>query len=471
MASNALRQVPLLTLLVVICLVAFSFMPADLQWQEYALKPVNILSDIQQDTLAVLPPAPPVAKVKSPAEAPKPEKELPCPKGRTCVEDFDAKGEGLTRFMKALEEQAPNEPVRVAFFGDSFIEGDMLCGYFRDTLQAAFGGRGVGFVPLTSPVANFRVTIRHQFRNIKTYSVLQRDPSGPALGVSGFSFVPEGDNQVTYSTSQPYGASRFDRVRVFYKSSQTSELYYSLGKGAGSQPAVLEGHGRLAAQTLTAGAGKIQFSFPKGLNMYGVSFENNNGVYVDNFSIRGNSGWGLLGVSEDMYRQFNDLQHYKLVILQYGLNVIQPNTQQLGWYVPKMMSAIERIKKGFPEASILVVGVSDRSTRKDGSYVSFPSIPRLIEAQREMSRKTGVTFWNLWEAMGGPGSMVRMVNAGLANKDYTHLKYAGGRKIANLLAGALLFEKKRYDQKNSSRAAAELPAGRTDTSADSIRHF
>ncbi len=464
MASNSVRQVPLLTLLLVACLVGFSFVPEEF-WSEYELKPIRLFSSIEKK--------PSVDSVEIPALIAEEKEEsipdsvtvaakvitkesglmtpVPCPKGQTCIEDYDSTGQGLKQIMKALAEEAQSKPVRIAFFGDSFIEGDMLCGDFRDTLQSLFGGSGVGFVPLTSPVANFRTTIRHQFRNFKTYSVQEKVAGGPPLGVSGYSFVPEGNNVVNFKTGRPYGPSHFERVRLFYRANQNGRVTYTLGANP-EQSDTLTGQGYLTEHDLHTSVNQVSLSFGGSLALYGLSFESDHGVYVDNFSVRGNSGWGLLGVSESMYQQFNKLQHYKLVILQYGLNVIQPNTTQLGWYVPKMMAAIDRIKRGFPEASILIIGVSDRSMKQEESYVSFPSIPYLIEAQRKMSQKTGVTFWNLWQAMGGEGSMVKYVNAGLANKDYTHMKYAGGRKIARLLTKAFLFEKKKYDQNRTAGA-------------------
>ncbi|MFT4031887.1 MAG: hypothetical protein QM669_05675 [Siphonobacter sp.] len=460
MNANSLKQVPLLTLLLVAGLLLFSYLPP-WQWESFSLKSVNILADLEAD-------APQVAKQRKPLPDKKEARKIAersCPAGVTCIEDFSAHRDGMKQIMQALAERSKKEPVRIAFFGDSFIEGDMICGYFRDTLQNVFGGRGVGYVPIASQVAAFRATIRHQFQNIKTYSVLAHEVSGPALGASGFSFVPEGGNYVNYSTSRPYGASQFDHVRIFYKSKQPSYLYY-VANGT-EQAVTLKSQNQMSEIDLPALSNRVRMSFDGGLTLYGVSFEADSGVYVDNFSIRGNSGWGLLGVSEKMYRQFNEYQHYKLVILQYGLNVIQPNTRQLGWYVPKMLEAIERIKKGFPEASILLIGVSDRSTRQQGNYISFPSIPYLIEAQRGMARKTGVTFWNLWEAMGGEGSMVKLVDAGLANKDYTHLKYAGGQKIARLLAQALLFEKKKYYDQKPPVASAERLAVQSGKSSDS----
>lgn len=44
--------------------------------------------------------------------------------------------------------------------GDSYIEGDILSGSIRRRLQDRIGGRGVGYVPMTSAVAGFRRTVR-----------------------------------------------------------------------------------------------------------------------------------------------------------------------------------------------------------------------------------------------------------------------------------------------------------------------
>ena len=37
-------------------------------------------------------------------------------------------------------------PVRVAYYGDSFIEGDILVSDLRELMQARYGGYGVGWI-------------------------------------------------------------------------------------------------------------------------------------------------------------------------------------------------------------------------------------------------------------------------------------------------------------------------------------
>ena len=69
----------------------------------------------------------------------------------TRIEDYSVGHIGLKRFFAALRNsRQANRPVRVAFLGDSFIEGDIVVADFRSGMQERFGGRGVGFVPVTS---------------------------------------------------------------------------------------------------------------------------------------------------------------------------------------------------------------------------------------------------------------------------------------------------------------------------------
>jgi hypothetical protein len=48
--------------------------------------------------------------------------------------------------------------------------------------------------------------------------------------------------------------------------------------------------------------------------------------------------------------------------------------------------------------------------------------------------------------MGGENSMVKFTTATppLAAKDYTHLTFLGGKKLAKQLADAILYERSRY---------------------------
>jgi hypothetical protein len=55
----------------------------------------------------------------------------------------------------------------------------------------------------------------------------------------------------------------------------------------------------------------------------------------------------------------------------------------------------------------------------------------------------------MYEAMGGEGTMVNWVKAKkpLANKDYTHLTFRGGKQLATLFCKALMSEVNKNDKK------------------------
>jgi hypothetical protein len=55
----------------------------------------------------------------------------------------------------------------------------------------------------------------------------------------------------------------------------------------------------------------------------------------------------------------------------------------------------------------------------------------------------------MYEAMGGENSIVKYVDSkpALAAKDYTHLTYWGGKKLAVKLANAILHERNKYANK------------------------
>src|SRR5689334_20420684 len=66
----------------------------------------------------------------------------------------------LKKFAEKLHElrSGKKRKIRVAYFGDSMIEGDLISQTLRKGLQGVFGGYGVGFVPINSPVAKYRIS-------------------------------------------------------------------------------------------------------------------------------------------------------------------------------------------------------------------------------------------------------------------------------------------------------------------------
>lgn len=379
------------------------------------------------------------------------EMQESCRPGLTCIEDYSSDSTALKKFLDALiTTQSNKRNLRIAFYGDSFIEGDVFCGSFRDSLQSVFGGEGVGYVPITSDVAGFRNTIKHKFANWKTYSLINKKDSAIEIGPAGYSFVPLEGNQVEYKPSRQRYLRRFKTISLYYRNLKQGTLHFTVDTTRSSVPlAVTSEIKEWKHRGKNIKSVKFEFNPYDSVFVYGASFESGEGIYVDNFSLRGNSGMNLAGISDKMYKQFNRYRNYKLIILQFGLNLVVEDSLNYKAYSKRMVNVIARLKKNFPDASFLLLSVSDRSSKSSGDFKTMNAIPAMRNAQRQIAKKAGIAFWDMFEAMGGENSMVKFSQAkpALAAKDYTHLTFKGGRVLSGRLVKSLMFEKEKHEKK------------------------
>lgn len=72
-----------------------------------------------------------------------------CKSGMVCIEEYaDSAGRGMEYFYEALGKVSSlDRPVRIAYFGDSFIEADILTGDLREMLQKRLADVGWDMCP------------------------------------------------------------------------------------------------------------------------------------------------------------------------------------------------------------------------------------------------------------------------------------------------------------------------------------
>lgn len=363
-----------------------------------------------------------------------------------CFENDTHKG--LNAFIDNLKSASGGKQIRIAHFGDSMIEGDLITNNLRSLLQTKFGEGGIGFIPITSEAASFRGTIGHTFsRNWIKYSLLYQKPAECRFGISGYVFktgkvlensVPEDYPYVQYTL----GNDKSDRARLFYSLSGETNytVEYSLDGGEYLSAEIIPNEKVGELNIDLAGARKIKFRFvpDNNLSLYGVSFENSNGVIVDNFPVRGHSGLQLNRINSDILNEFNSMLHYDLVILQYGANVTNESMEDFSWYEAGMIKIISHLQASMPGASFLVVSTADRAYKNAKGYYSSPTIKKIVNAQKNVAQRTRSSFWNLYETMGGQNSMLAWKEKNLASADYIHLNHSGAQKVGTLLFSALM---------------------------------
>ena len=398
------------------------------------------------------------------------------------AENFDEyKGyQYLIPFYESLFqlENNPEKKVRIAYFGDSMTDGDMIVKDLRSDFQAKYGGNGVGFVSITSESAASRSSITHQYSgNWKTQSYLNvKRPRSP-FGVNGHVFFANDTAHIEWI--------RFKANNVrFATSLDNPTLFYGRSGNMSGKVEVIVGkdtiHKKLSPTSLvnilnissTSLKGfKADFIKADSIPIFGFNFDDGKGVHIDNFSQRGNSGLPISTFNPSVMQSFNAKLGYNLIILHYGTNVLNYGTKDYTWYDRSMTKTINHLKECFPGVSILIISTADKSTKYDLAMKTDSAVVPLTVAQKRYALKTESGFVNLYTLMGGDGSMVKWVeeDPAKANKDYTHFNHRGAKKIAELLYEQLNTGYEKYKVLRQKRKpAVPKKADSTATKNDSV---
>ena len=341
----------------------------------------------------------------------------------------------LEYFFTCLDSlKKTKKKIRIAHFGDSMLEGDLITSTLRENFQKEFGGSGVGFLVPSPYNASFRQTITHDFsNNIETINLKDKSPEFD-IGISGYTSITNGNSWITLKSK-----SNNEILKVYYgkgKSEGNLALEVnSLKANAVSSSALNE-----YAQTIDSTGVLVNFSSSSSVPIYGLSLESDSGIMVDNFSFRGSSGTLFKDQNKELLKQFQHYLNYDLIILQYGINVASAKTTDYSWYERTMLANIKFLKEAFPNTSFLIIGCSDRAVKSKGVYATSKGIEPLIETQKRLAQQTGSGFLNFYEAMGGNGSMIKWVNGDtcFANKDFTHFNHKGAEKAGNIIYASIM---------------------------------
>lgn len=360
------------------------------------------------------------------------------------IEEFGEENPSMGAFYRALEQLKSgerNRPVRIAVLGDSFIEGDIFTVDLREQLQNIYGGSGVGFIPFATPMAGFRQSVKHTYDNWTVANMKDRKGAyQDRFYISGFLGIPqEGATVKVEGVDFRKHIRQVSVAKLLFTSEQQTKITVTINDTI-TKTFLTEPHSEIQELVIHAPIQKMRLKLTQtaGFYGYGIILEDRYGVSVDNYSIRGNSGLALFGSNSSVNHQIGKMAGYDLIILEYGLNVIESSVLHYNSYADKLAQIIRYMQRCFPESSILVMGVGDRCENRDGAIRTMPAVHGMIRAQRKAAQETGVAFWNTFNAMGGENSMLTYVKNRWATIDYTHIRYPGGKQIAKQLTKALM---------------------------------
>jgi len=384
----------------------------------------------------------------------------------------------LNPFFEALFQLNDNtDLIRVLHYGDSQIEGDRITSFFRYKLQKRFGGTGVGLLCVNPVVGSPFVYV---FNSGNWMKYLPGDSTAPdnnfgAMLSKSFCIAdtvswPGNDSLLYHSwvetvmkRSYSYKSGGIEKIdlKLLYDSSCKS-FDITIKDKETDTVMVME---NLKAETdvnlkkwplPTVGSFLMEFSSIDSPGVYALMVDGAHGVAVDNIPIRGSAGLEFRRCNRNNLANTYLLLNAKLIILQFGVNVVPNIRDDYTYYEEWFFSNLNYIKEAAPGIPVLVIGVSDMSRKSpDGIYYeSFPNIELIRNAQRKAAFRSGCAFWDLYSAMGGNNSMPSWVFAEppLANKDFTHFTAKGAKLISQMLYNAVISEYEKFlKHKNSVR--------------------
>lgn len=328
--------------------------------------------------------------------------------------------------------------IRIAYFGDSMIEGDLLTQTLRKLLQSEFGGYGVGFLPIQTNVGNFRQTASINGNGWKTTNFM--DKGAKNMYVSGFSFNGTGN---TVFTDKSVNAIPSLQKYILYGNNNGGTINFN------GNNISLNGNYTVNNQLLSSDSTKtVNFkSNSANIPFYGMSFESENGIILDNFSFRGITGIEFKKIDEYFLKAVQNANDYDLIVMQYGVNLLwKPDTKDFSFYTKNMNPVLEKFNRAFPKSDILLVSSADRAFNYNGTWQTATGIPNVLETQAKLAFDNHLAFYNLFQSMGGENSIVDWAsqNPPLANKDYIHPNAKGTDVLAKKIYDALMKDYKKY---------------------------
>lgn len=351
------------------------------------------------------------------------------------IEDYTPGKNGLKRLRSAIS-RASGKPARIAMLGDSYIEGDIFSEVVRENLQNRYGGSGAGYIPVSSNIAGFRSSVRQNCVNWKEHDF--RKDGKKFATLPGFYYTPAGNSRTTVKGSKKQTrTSNWEQSRLLFISPNDTELKFY---NAAGEPVTHSVAGSESLQCLTLPGPSdevvIECSDPS-IKFFGLFLDGNNGIAVDNMSIRGYAGIRHNNLNLDLAEQARPDVNYDLIILEYGINALTAEQKDYSAYTKVVGKSIDRIREAYPNADILLMGIGDRGVKHNGAVISMPTVANMIDAQRRLAKEKGILFWDTCLAMGGQGAVVEWAKNKEINKDYIHLSRNGGNRLGSLFTEAL----------------------------------
>lgn len=367
--------------------------------------------------------------------------------------DIYGSGTNMKFFFYKLEKVLTKGQgkVTVMHIGGSHVQADMMTHEFRSRLLALKpnidGGRGMIF-PFSAGNTNNPVSYRTEYTGEWKYERSSYGPMTTDLGLIGASIT----------TSDTTASIKIKLESVMIPNTTLPNFHFNKLKVLGYS----EGKTVLPVVTINntkyfpmydRESGCYAYKLPFECSEFGISFiwPNSKSTFTLTGIIVENDVSGIIchnigvnGASLESYLKCPNLERDlrlvrpDLVILCIGINDAFEDGFSETAFIKNYIKLISVIRSVNPNCALLFVSNNDSFIKdNDGNYVVNERGIVVEKAMKNLAKQYSSGFFDLFDIMGGLGSMAQWENAGLARHDKVHFTVTGYKVIGDLLFDAL----------------------------------
>lgn len=355
---------------------------------------------------------------------------------------------------------------RITYFGDSLVASDYVTGTLRRKFHDQFGDGGHGFVLMADAWPSYfhNDVFRFASRGFEVSRIVGPYTADGLYGLGGVSFLAPPGVRARFGTAEEgsYGR-KVSRFRVLYlKQPAGGSLQINLD---GNPHSTIE----TAAPEKSSGVFELQTS--DGAHMlevvtkslmtrtFGVILERDtSGVVLDAIGIQGARVRFLDKQDDTHWAEQLKLRDSNLLVYEFGAN---ESGDGFAYSMPDFHETMKAVllqgQRALPKAGCLVLSAMDRARKENDVLVSLPIMPHIVREQEATAKELGCAFFDVYEAMGGKGSMAKWFRRGLGQADFTHPTGYGAQVLGNWVYQALMQGFEDWRTRQSAPAVQEPP--------------
>jgi lysophospholipase L1-like esterase len=360
-------------------------------------------------------------------------------------------------------EKTKQGRVNIVHIGDSHIQADIFSGAVRQKMQLKFGNAGRGLI------FPYRIAKSNEPSSYKTVTNVVWDSKRNVfhekplpIGVSGFT-VETSDSVAEINLTvkdQPKLGYAFTKFTLFhergpnnYEITVCDDLNCEIGLirpiDKSPNPFVSELKFEKPMKQIYLRNKVSDSTLHNTTRIYGMLLENDSAGVLYN----------MIGVNGAEYRHYNMSKYFlqQFAYLNADLVVVSMGTNEAFYggfdkelFYRNIDSLIANIKSVDPNVAVLLTTPGDSFKKSRKGRIKNPDMKLAKEAVIKYALDHNLAYWDLYEVMGGYGSMAKWYTAKLSAKDRVHFNGKGYQIQGDLLYQAFLKGYEGYKSKKDS---------------------